>query len=176
MTAKGNATNLLEAAHHRRLGSSESPKGGGVLTPEPSGNCRAGARSGEIQREPLSAGVSRAFAGVCAPGSVAMRSRFDRLREVANRSIYNVILDRHRVLESLQSLPGGIHPDRYSGAGRPEAAASERKFPKDQDFSIPRDARSSALRRQWAQESASCAWYVDCTSRPRGSAEGEGNQ
>ena len=77
-----------------------------------------------------------------------MRSTFDRLREVRNRSISQVILDECRVLEKALPRPGLVDP-------------------------VARSRHTRFERRRRTQKSVHGAWYVDCTSRPRGPAEGE---
>ncbi len=176
MSARIYALNLSKRAGHRKIGGTKGPRGGEVLTPEPSGNRRVGAARSWAPSEPLNAGHSRAFEAPCAPDDVAMKMRFDRIGQVANRAIYLVISDYCRVLESSEPPVRGFVPDQVRFAVPAWAASSTGNLPKEQGFSISLRGRSGTARRQRAQESAARAWYVDCTSRPRGSAEGEGNQ
>jgi hypothetical protein len=176
MSTWGVATNLRRTAHHRRVGGVERPKGGGVLTQQPSGNRRAQRVWRVSGSKPLSTGDSRAFERGCAALGVAMRMRFDRIGEVSNWAYYQVFSDRRRYLDSLQRRPGGVHPDPDAGAGHAQAAASARNFSEHQGFSIPNRDRSRAVSRKRSREFVDRAWYVDCTAKWCGSVQGEGNQ
>jgi hypothetical protein len=166
-------TNPRPAASHRRDGTQERQSGGGVLTLEPTAICRARGRTIGAGARPINPGVSRTFAIRCASRAVAMRRRFDRIREVRNCSIYQVILDRRWVLESALSLPGRVHPGRHADAGVTAAASCTRKLSNQHEFPMSRRDPPGAARRRRTQVSAGDAWYVDCSSRPRGPAEGE---
>lgn len=176
MRARTAATNLARAGHHRMRGGRIRPGGGGVLTLEPSAICRESRTRSGAPSFAVSAGDSRAFANPCAAGGVAMKSHFDRIREVANRAIYHVISDRRRVMGRALPPLGGVHPDRRSDARFVAAATRVRKLSKDRGFPMLQRASASAARIEWTRERVERAWYVDCTSRPPGSAEGEGNQ
>ena len=90
-----------------------------------------------------------------------MRSTFDRLREVRNRSIYQVILDRYPIQEEAPEAALAASHERT------------RKLTNQHDIRTTRSVRARVERRRRTQKAAHGAWYVDCTSRPRGSAEGE---
>jgi hypothetical protein len=84
-----------------------------------------------------------------------------------------VILNRCWVLEKAPRRPGLVDPERPVDAGLAALTERVRKLSNDLDIRTARSTRMRVARRQRTQEFAHGAWYVDCTSRLRGSAEGE---
>lgn len=167
------ASNPSRAARHRSISAPDLRSSGEVLTVGPSAIRRAGWRGIGTERRAINAFVSWAFAVRCALGAVAMKSRFDRIREHSNWSIYQVILDRSRVLESSLHVPGRVVQRRRSAETCSARASSAYKPSKAEEFpALERDPSEIAAAPR-AGNSAAAAWYVDCTSRLRRSAEGE---
>src|SRR4030095_16205458 len=104
------------------------------LTLEPSAICRDSRTRAGSASCAVNAGVSRTFANPCAPGGVSMKTRFDRIDQVANRAIYHVISDRRRVLERVLSPSGGANMERRSDARFVADATRARKLSKDRGF------------------------------------------
>jgi len=102
-----------------------------------------------------------------------MGSAFDRLREVRNRPIYQVILNRCWVLEKAPPRAGLVDPERPVDAEPAALAERVRKLSNDLDIPTARSTRMRLARRRRTQEFAHGAWYVDCTFWLRGPAEGE---
>ena len=151
-------------------------RSGGVLTPKPSAIRRACGRAIGARRGRVTPLVTMTFAAGCAPGAVAMKTAFDRLREVRNRSISQMILDWCWVLEKARRKPGLGDRKRPVDAQPAAAAERARKLSNQHDIRTSRCARARAARRRRTRTSARVAWYVDCSSRLRGSVEGEGIQ
>ena len=150
-----------------------APRSGEVLTPKLSAIRRTDEGVIHARRRRASPLDPMTFAFRCAAGAVAMRSTFDRLREVRNRPIYQVILNRCWVLEKAPPSVGLVVPEQPVVAGPAALTERLRKLSNDLDIRTARSTDMRLARRQRTQEFAHDAWYVDCTSRLRGSAEGE---